>query len=295
MDRRVVGILGTVGLVALTQLLAVALADPFGEAGLQVADGSGGLWALAPIALGILLGTLLVLAIARYGLDPGLVRVVILGSLAVAVGLVVETVLPVGPLVAFGFASLVALVVWLYPEWYVVNTVAVVAVAGVTAILGTSLSMLTAIIALVAMAIYDAYAVYGSGHMVEMADASARMGAPTMFVVPTERGTSTRNLQGVGTGGGGSTIAMLGAGDALFPGVLVVAALGVGDVVFGPFTVAALGAFAGSLLGLVMLQVYVHRVSGVHAGLPILNAATIVGYLLAVLLTGGSLLGAIGL
>lgn len=295
MDRRLVGVLGTVALVACTQLLAVWLAKPFRAAGLQVGGGSGGLWALAPIGLGILLGTALVLAIVRFGLDPALVRIAILGSLAVAVGLVVETVLPVGPLVAFGFASLVALVVWLYPEWYVVNGVAVVAVAGVTAILGTSLSLATALVALVAMAVYDAYAVYGSGHMIELADASARMGAPTMFVVPTERGTSTRNLQGVGTDGGGSTVAMLGAGDALFPGVLVVAALGVGEAALGPLTVAALGAFAGSMAGLVALQLYVHRVSGIHAGLPILNAGAILGYLVGAMVGGSSVVSALGL
>lgn len=295
MSRSLVGVLGTVALVACTQLLAVWLAGPFGEAGLRIADGSGGLWALAPVALGLLLGTALVLAVVRFGLDPALVRILVLGSLAVAVGLVVDTVVPVGPLVAFGFASVVALVVWLYPEWYVVDGVVVVAVAGVTAILGTSLSVLTALVALVGMAVYDAYAVYGSGHMVEMADASARMGTPTMFVVPTERGTSTRNLQDVGTDGGGSTVAMLGAGDALFPGVLVVTALGVGDAVAGPFTIAALGAFAGSLLGLVALQAYVHRVSGVHAGLPLLNAATILGYLVGAVVAGSSVLSALGL
>lgn len=294
MDRRLVGVAGTVGLVALTELLAVWLAAPISRSGLQVAGGDGGLWSLAPIALGILLGTVLVLAIARFGLDPQVVRLLILGSLAVAVGLVVETAFGVGPVVGFGLAALVALAVWFYPEWYVVNAVVVVAVGGVTAILGTSLSLPTALVALVAMALYDAYAVYGSGHMIEMADASARLGTPTMFVVPTRRGTSTRNLQGVSPDGDGSTVALLGAGDALFPGILVVAALGLGETVVGPFTVAALGAFAGSLAGLVALQVYVHRVSGVHAGLPILNVATIGGYLGGVVAAGGSLLTAVG-
>lgn len=294
MDRRLVGVLGTLLLVALTESLAVYLAGPFSASGLQVANGDGGLWALAPVALGILLGTGLVLAIAKYGLDPRVVRVVMLGSLAVAVGLVIEAVFPVGFAGGLGIAALVAAVVWVYPEWYVVNTVAVVAVGGVTALLGTSLSVATAIVALVGMAIYDAYAVYGSGHMVEMADASARMGAPTMFVVPTERGTSTRNMQGVAPDAGGGTVAMLGAGDALFPGILVVAALSVGEAVVGPLTVPALGAFAGSLVGLLALQLYVHRVSGVHAGLPILNAATILGFLGGVVAAGLSLTAAVG-
>lgn len=295
MDRRVVGVVGTVLLVASTELLAVWLAGPFGEAGLRVGGGDGGLWALVPVALGIVIGTALVLAIAKFGLDPRVVRALILGSLAVAVGLVVQVVAGVGFEAALAVSGLVALVVWVHPEWYVVDGVTVVAVGGVTAILGTSLARSTALVALVAMAAYDAYAVYGSGHMVEMADASAKMGTPTMFVVPTERGTSTRNLTGVSPDAGGSTVALLGAGDALFPGVLVVAALGVGDAVLGAFTVPALGAFAGSMVGLVALQAYVHRVSGVHAGLPVLNAATIIGYLAGVVASGGSLAAAVGL
>lgn len=294
MDRRLVGAVGTVVLVALTELLAVWLAGPFSRAGLRVAAGDGGLWVLAPVAVGILLGTGLVLAIARFGLDPRVVRVAIFGSLAVAVGLVVEAVSGVDLAGAAGVSVLVAIVVWRYPEWYVVDAVVVVAVGGVTAMLGTSLAPATAVVALVGMALYDAYAVYGSGHMVELADATARMGTPTMFVVPTRRGTSTRNLQGVSTDTDGGNVAMLGAGDALFPGVLVVAALGVGEAVVGPLTAAAAGAFVGSLAGLVALQMAVHRLEGVHAGLPVLNAATIAGYLSGAVVGGHSLLAAVG-
>lgn len=304
MDRRLVGTLGTLLLVACTELLAVALVPSFVDRGLQFAGeggaggagGGAGLWGLLPVVLGIALGTLLVLAIVRLGLDQRVVRAVLLGSLSVAVGFVFHALLPVGLGGGVALAAVVAAVVWVYPEWYVVDAVAVVAVGGVTALLGTSLSPSTALVALVGMAIYDAYSVYGSGHMTDLADASAAMGTPTMFVVPTERGTSTRDMTGVDAdGGGASTVAMLGAGDALFPGVLVVNATGLGDAVLGSLTLPAIGAFVGSLVGLLALQLLAARRPGIHAGLPPLNAAAILGYLAGAVAAGLSVTTALGL
>lgn len=352
MDRRLVGAAGTLGLVAATQVLAVYLADPFVAAGLTIqppdvsllpggppgagagggaggtgsgggaatatpssrpdAGGDAGLWGLVPVVLGLGLGTGLLLAIRRFGLDPRVVRVVLFSSLAMAMGFVVHAVAPLGVGAALLLAGGLALVGWHHPEWYVVDSLVVVGVAGVTALLGASIGPGTAVVALVGTAAYDAYAVYGSGHMTRVADESADLGAPTTFVVPTERGTSTRDgldLRGAAEraaeGGGeasdapgepsGHGVAVLGAGDALFPGVLVVAASDVAGPVVGPFTLPALGALAGTLVGLVALQVFVARRPGIHAGLPPLNGLAIAGYLAGALGAGLSLGSAVGL
>lgn len=322
MDRRLVAAAGTLALVAATEILAVYLADPFISSGLVLVApdagagagagaggggtgggtggggqaGSAGLWGLIPVVVGVALGTILVLALVRFDLDATLVRGVLFSSLAVAIGFVFHALLPVSLVGGVAIAVLVAGVAWVYPEWFVVDAVAVVAVAGVTALLGASLGPGIAIATLVAIAAYDAYSVYGSGHMATLADASTQLRAPTMFLVPTERGTSTRNLDGIGPDApGGGNVAALGAGDALFPGVLVVVASRVGDPLLGPFSLPALGALLGTLLGLLGLQVYVDRNPGLHAGLPALNAATILGYLVGAVAAGVSLAAALGL
>jgi len=316
-SRRAVAVGGTVGLFVATELLALALAPAFRAAGIAYAPGvttgapapsSGGgaatqplfgLAGLLPVALGVAVGTLLVLAIVRYDLDERLLRLLMLTSLSAALAFVFVAVLPVSLLGGLGIAAVVAAVVWLHPEWYVINAVVLVAVAGVAALLGTSLGPFAGLIALTAMAAYDAYSVYGSGHMETLADSAAATGTPTMFVVPTERGTSTADVDGIdpaeGGAGGGARVAFLGAGDALFPGLFVVVAAGVGPTLWGPFTLPALGAFLGSVAGLFALQWWANTRGGVHAGLPPLVAGTVAGYAVGVAAAGVSLAAAVGL
>lgn len=314
-SRRAVAVGGTVGLFVATELLALALAPAFRAAGIAYAPGattgvpsSGGasaasqplfgLAGLVPVALGVAVGTLLVLAIVRYDLDERLLRLLMLTSLSAALAFVFVAVLPVGLFGGLGIAAVVAAVVWFYPEWYVINAVVLVAVAGVAALLGTSLGPFAGLIALTAMAAYDAYSVYGSGHMETLADSAAASGTPTMFVVPTERGTSTADVDGIDpteADSRGASVAFLGAGDALFPGLFVVVATGVGPTLWGPFTVPALGAFLGSVLGLTALQSWANSRGGVHAGLPPLVAGTVLGYAVGVVAAGVSLGSAVGI
>lgn len=311
-DRRAVAAGGTLALFLGTELLAVALVEPFRAAGIRYAPGattastvgSGGagtsaplfgLGGLVPVALGVALGTLLVLAMVRYDVDRRLVRLLMLSSLSAALAFVFAAVLPVSLGGGFAVAAVVAAVVWVHPEWYVLNAVVLVAVAGIAALLGTSLDPFAGLVALGLMAAYDAYSVYGSGHMQTMADSAAAMGTPTMFVVPTERGTSTTDLDGIDPEASSpGSVAFLGAGDALFPGLFVVVAVGVGTPVLGPFTLPALGALAGSTVGLLALQWVANTRGGVHAGLPPLNAGTVAGYLLGVAAAGVPLLPAVG-
>lgn len=303
--RRLVAVVGTLALFVATEILAVALAGRFRAAGLTYAPGGGagvaaaqplfGLGGLVPIVLGVGLGTLLVLTMVRFDVDPRLVRLLMVGSLSAALALVFVAAAGVSLAVGLALAAAVASVVWVHPEWYVINAVVLVAVAGIAALLGTSLGPFAALVALVAMAGYDAYSVYGSGHMVTLADSAAAMGTPTMFVVPTERGATTTDVDGVATGGNPTgSVAFLGAGDALFPGLFVVVALGVGSPVLGPLTVPALGAVIGSVAGLLGLQWWANSGGGVHAGLPPIAAGTVAGYLAAALASGVPLLVALG-
>ena len=288
-DPRVRGALGVGVLFLAAQLLALAAAPRL--AGSGVSYGSGG-DALVPLVLGLAVGTLLSLAVVRYGASRRLVRGVMLASLAAAQWFALSAF--VGPVAGAVVAAGGTALAWRVPRPAVRNAVAVVGVAGGAALFGASLDPLYAAGALVIAAGYDAYAVYGSGHMLDMADASADLRVPSMFVVPTDDGYDDATATVTGEGRPAATL--LGAGDALFPAMLT-ASVSVSSSVplvsgtpsafsvpsLGAVHVAVLGPLLGSLVGLAALQAFVHRRGGVHAGLPFVNGGALAGWLLVAL------------
>ena len=73
------------------------------------------------------------------------------------------------------------------PEWYVINTVGVLVGAGTITMLGVSFVPWIIIIFMVLAAIYDAWAVYKSKHMLELADTMVNLELPVMLVAPQSR------------------------------------------------------------------------------------------------------------
>ena len=283
-DPRVRGALGIGVLFLLVQLLALAVAPRLAGAGVSYGDGGD---ALVPLVLGLVVGTALSLAVVRFGRSRRVVRAVMLASLSVAQWFALSAFLgDVGGAVAAGVGTLLA---WRAPRPAVRNAVAVVAVAGAAGLFGASLDPLYAAGALVVAAAYDAYAVYGSGHMGAMADASATLRIPSMFVVPTDDGYDDGEASVGGTGTPAATL--LGAGDALFPAMLTASVAVSGSSVVGATEVIPVGSvlgsapvlapLLGSLAGLAALQVFVHRRRGIHAGLPFVNGGALAGWLAA--------------
>ncbi|SHG96046.1 presenilin family intramembrane aspartyl protease [Halobaculum gomorrense] len=267
-DPRVRGAVGISALFLAVHVLALAAAPRL--AGSGVSYGSGG-DALVPLVLGLVVGTVLSLAVVRYGADRRLVRGVMLASLCAAQWFALSAFL--GPVAGAVAALAGTLLAWRVPRPAVCNAVAVVGVAGGAALFGASLDPAYAAAALVVAAGYDAYAVYGSGHMLDVADASAALRVPSMFVVPTDDGDGDADAAATVTGGGRPAATLLGAGDALFPAMLT-ASVGVASSA----PLAAGAPLVGSLVGLAALQVFVHRVRGVHAGLPLVNGGALAGW-----------------
>ena len=285
-DPRVRGALGTGALFLAVQVLALLVAPRLAGSGVSYGDGGG--LALVPLVVGLVLGTLLSLAVVRYGASRRLVRALLFVSLGAALWFACAAFLG-------SLGGALAAVVGVGLAWYssrpaVRNAVAVVAVAGAAGLFGASLDPPYALVALVLAALYDVYAVYVSGHMVAMADASAEMRLPSMFVVPTSDAYDDAALRPGGEGAPAATV--LGAGDALFPAILTASAA----VDLGPwsgflaaplgFPLPVWGALVGSLAGLAGLQWFVHRHAGVHAGLPFVNGGAVAGYLIGVALVG---------
>ncbi|MFB6296639.1 MAG: presenilin family intramembrane aspartyl protease PSH [Halobacteriales archaeon] len=98
---------------------------------------------------------------------------------------------------------------------------------------------------------------------------------------------------------GEDTPILLGLGDAIVPGLLAVSAgqfLPADPLIAGTILNApALGAIVGSVVGLAGLTVLLYAIERAHAGLPVLNACVIAGYLAGALAAGVPVATALGL
>jgi presenilin-like A22 family membrane protease len=248
--------------------------------------------------------TFIVLLIAKYG-KRILIKWIILGAVLLTIYSVLWPLLglalPLGgpPLglgtagaIALGTAALLTVLLYVYPEWYVIDLTGVLVAAGAAGIFGISFGLLPSLLLLTAFAVYDAIAVYGSKHMLDLADSVLELRLPIMFVVPKHRGYSfleeTARIQEPAPADAKPREAMfMGLGDAVIPAVLVVSAM-----TFLPATVTvagvsgalvvALATLAGSFLGFCALMYFVLK-GNAHAGLPLLNGGAILGFFLTLL------------
>lgn len=189
---------------------------------------------------------------------------------------------PIADLIALIIPFIAAALIWKYPEWYVIDTIGFVVCIGVTTIVGVSFGIYPIIILLIIFAIYDVIAVYQTRHMIALAEGVLDQKLPALFIIPKEKGfsyiesKSWKNLDDTK----GRQAYIIGMGDIVFPSAMVVSAsvFLTGTKVLGVFTIPAIGAMIGSLLGLIALQEFAARRPQSHAGLPLLNSFTIIGF-----------------
>jgi len=320
-------VIGLFALYLLTVIGGVALASPFEATGVQTFENPENVANVGLIFLEIVIVTVLFILITRYDYGMRMLRLLVLSVFGYATNLAVTgTGLPfsefVGPLL--GIAVFLALLV--HPEWYVIDAAAVVAGAAIIAQFGNGLGPLPALTFLIGMAAYDAYAVYVSEHMQQLGGGIGELKLPMMYVVPhslsfsmddlgnpfeetgdgSESGDPTGETDAESEPGEASeespardTPLLLGLGDAIVPGLLAVSGgqfldatpLIAGTIVNAP----ALGAILGSVVGLGGLLVLLHVVERAHAGLPVLNACVILGYLAGAAAAGIPIATAVGL
>ncbi len=178
-EYRAVG--GAVVLFLLIQLGALALVQTFFDQGYQAVenpeDPTNSLWYFGAI----LVATLGFLAAFKYNLD-WIVRVVIVGTSGLLSWYVFSAILPMIPAVFFG--SAVAIALWVYPEWYVINTAGVLMGAGAAGLFGITFGILPALLLLTVLAVYDAISVYKTEHMLDLADGVMDLRIPAILIIP---------------------------------------------------------------------------------------------------------------
>ncbi len=303
--------LGLLGLYVGSQVTALALALPYIHAGLQTNANPNSVTDILPFIIAIVAIPLLILGIAKFA--PNRVSMIkyfilfaICLSLVFTLGPSLDLILP-GPFslqgglgsIDLGFylgafvTALVFLLLLLEPQWYVVDIVGYLAAGSLTAILGISLGILPVLILLAVLMVYDAVAVYGTKHMISLADVVSDMKLPILLVMPTEPSfdyTASPSMKEarakVKAAPEEREATFMGLGDVVIPGVLVVSSF-VYVAHSSPFLpgvpanlLVALAAMAGSLLGYAILMFLVSR-GNPQAGLPFLNGFGILGYALA--------------
>ena len=187
-------------------------------------------------------------------------------------------------------ASLATLLLWKFPEWYIVDVLGVFLAAGVASMFGISLEPAPVILLLVILSLYDAISVYRTKHMLTLAEGVIEGRMPIMVVVPKKQGYSFIR-DGVGgtispperaendPGTHDRAAYLMGLGDLIMPAILVTSA-----AVFTPggglgiMSLTAITTILGSHLGLCVLLRSVQS-GRPQAGLPPLNGGAILGFL----------------
>jgi presenilin-like A22 family membrane protease len=196
------GVAFAVLIFLLVQLGALALVPTFYEQGYQtVEDPTNPTNSLLYVGA-ILVATVVMLAAFKYNLDQ-LIRGLIVFTSGLLSWYVFGAVVPpalggvlgTGPanLLAIGLAATVALALLLYPEWYVIDSAGVLMGAGAAGLFGISFGLLPAIVLLTVLAVYDAISVYGTEHMLDLAEGVMDLKIPVVLVVPLTLSYSLRD------------------------------------------------------------------------------------------------------
>jgi presenilin-like A22 family membrane protease len=289
------------GMLLLVEFIALFLSRPLRDAGVSALPYAPENPLNVVVFLAMLLAfTLFLLLLIRFGVKFLISAIIaislfftfyyIFASLALAVA--GENALAGLTTIALAIGATVLL--YKYPEWYVIDTLGILLCAGVASIFGIAVGILPALLLLVLLAVYDAISVYRTKHMITLAEGVLSQKAPILFVIPKRRDYSFIK-EGITIGGGeeggeggegkerGAFI--IGMGDLIMPTILVVSAYVFIEVPGWTVPPPAIGAIAGSLAGLAFLLRAVGK-GKPQAGLPPLNAGTIAGFLIGCAVSG---------
>ena len=200
------------------------------------------------------------------------------------------------------FSILLMILLYVHSEWYVVNTVGILVGSGVIVMLGVSFVPTLIMVFMIAAAIYDAWAVYKSKHMLDLADTMMNLNLPILLVAPQDSDYSMRTERTTvhdvdeedediepevpreRVVAKSNDAMLMGLGDVIFPGMLVLSTL---QYVSGNNgLIMAMTTLVGSLIGYSVLMYYVGK-GKAQAGLPLLNGGAILGYIVGGLFTIG--------
>lgn len=188
--------------------------------------------------------------------------------------------------IMFGIATILVLTWLVYPEWYIVTTIAIIIAIAGAAFFGSSFQPLSVIILLIALSIYDYVAVIRTKFMLKFAKKVMSVQLPAAITLPYDMKSSLIN-DGIDFGEVSERkergFMILGTGDLIFPTVLAVS-----TAVYSSMTNGIIvGAFIIVSYIIMMYTMYYSKYAPkIQAlpGLPFLCTGAIIGYIFAVIL-----------
>jgi presenilin-like A22 family membrane protease len=283
------------GIILAVQFLALILAQPMDAEGMQAFENPDSTANSLYYIVIILVFTFFLLIALKKNLQ-WIIQLVILLAVAstiyyVFIALLSSVTDSSGMVNIVSLSVSVGLTVLLYkfPEWYVINTVGLIVGAGASAIFGISLSIVPVLVLLSLLAIYDAISVYKTKHMIDLAEGVMDLRLPILFIIPKKLSYSFIKDTFKKEEGEERESFFMGLGDAVMPTILVVSAnvflAKYSPLQFFGVSYPSIGAIIGTLVGYSALMVFVMK-GKPQAGLPFLNTGVILGYAVGVLISG---------
>ena len=283
---------GMVLLMIAANIFAVLLINPMQSAGLFAFENPDSVGNVIFFLFLMLVFTAILLLLIRKKARSVISAIIALSLAAVIYYVVFALICPFVPEFAAYVISIVIgiggiLLLVFYPEWFIIDAVGIITSAGCAAIFGISLSPIPVIVLLILLIVYDYVAVHKTKHMLTLADGVMQQKMPIMFLVPKTLKYSYRR-DGLSTKGDKSerSAYMIGMGDMIMPGILVVSAQVYAEElsVLG-ITLPALGALLGSAAGLILLSIPM-KSGKPQPGLPLINGCAIVGFIICCAVSG---------
>jgi presenilin-like A22 family membrane protease len=313
--REIVAVAAMLLMFVAAQVLSLLLLRPFTSAGVQgFEDPEDPLNAVWLIGI-ILVFTALILWIARKKRER-IIQWIILASVGLTLIYVFFPLLLQLPgferihpdpnyryigsiLISIPPAIVLTILLYKFPEWYIVDVVGVLVAAGSIAIFGSSFTPQIYVFVLLGLAVYDYVSVYKTKHMLSLADSVLNYHLPIMLVVPKhldysflDESTNLRKEADDPVVTPAATVAsesprsiavtmprkkprdamFLGLGDVVIPSIFALTALQVS-------TLAAAASMMGVIAGFLFLMTFVLR-GKPQAGLPALNGGAFLGFLI---------------
>ncbi|WP_248515921.1 presenilin family intramembrane aspartyl protease PSH [Salinarchaeum laminariae] len=220
--RSFTAVAGTIGLFLCIQLGALALLDPYVATGAQPVDDPSNAGNVAYFFGVILVATAGMLAAIKFGLER-LIRGFVLLSCGWICWIVLDTILTslepgdlasgttatalenLAIVIPFAVAGGLVIALFVYPEWYVIDAAGVLLGAGAAGLFGLAFTPELTVLFLLILAAYDAISVYGTEHMLALAEGVTDLNVPVLLVVPTTTSFSLLSDDGPATLDDGET------------------------------------------------------------------------------------------
>lgn len=288
---------GMAFMLLLVQLIAVALSKPFEENDMKAFSNPEATSNVIYWVALILVFTAFILAVIKLN-KKWMIQAFILFTVASTLYYVFYAIFSVFLVPGLNFILTlilsIALTVILYkfPEWYVIDIIGVIIGAGAASIFGISLAIIPTLLLLVLLLVYDYIAVYRTKHMITLAEGVMELRLPILLVIPkhwkysflTEKFDKEER-----------EAFFMGLGDAVMPTILVISANTFVKAasytlpLIGAVNIPALGAMAGTFVGFAVLMGLVMK-GKPQAGLPFLNGGVILGYVVGSLIAGSPII-----